>query len=203
MYIDARGLKMLLPTIKGSAFLSLFGGVAKAEVIIDIVMPNRLNIYARIDLWVLGAEVNITSELSLSGWPKMSVGAYVEFNGMDAAQKFATKVISEISGFAKKSSQDLANAGKDVQVKKREAQAALAKVCDREACITKVREWGCANWAKKVGKERESAEKIPSGWLKRIPTCYRSDAPIRRSATGLKLDATLVCMSFQVARAHN
>lgn len=79
LYIDARGIKMFLPTIQGSARASLFGNTITTECRIDIEAPQKLRVFFEADWYVFYAMFNISAELSFKGWPGMSVGAQVVF----------------------------------------------------------------------------------------------------------------------------
>ncbi|KAI9026117.1 hypothetical protein DFJ74DRAFT_27952 [Hyaloraphidium curvatum] len=179
VYIDARGQKMVLPTIQGSAFISLFGGVVSVSfscasvrtrtlkrtpqqsVIVDIVMPNRLKLFLEREFFGLSARANISADLSLKGWPSMGVGAYVEFAGLDVAQKFVSKVLAQISAWCQDGVRKLGEAQASVERARGDVSRTLLSVCRKDQCVKEVKEyWGCTSWAMQI----KCPEPSPCPW---------------------------------------
>ncbi|KAI9027799.1 hypothetical protein DFJ74DRAFT_660493, partial [Hyaloraphidium curvatum] len=144
LYVDARGSKMIMPTIQGSGHVSLFGGVVAATAIADIVMPNRFRVYLDATFFSLEAKINVTADLSLKGWPTMAVTAYVQLQNLDT---FAAKVLAQISAWCQDGVKAMSAAQNAVSEAKDSVEQTLLGVCRHDQCVKAIKErTDCSAW---------------------------------------------------------
>lgn len=134
--IDAMGSNMITPKINGSGYVNILSGLATAQAIVEISVPNIMKISLEASLYLLKASVNVTSYLA-EDFQSFSYAVQFRVTGLDTFAKLIEQVRAAISGAFQEGSRQIDAANADLQLKQDNITRLERDICDHEKCVSR------------------------------------------------------------------